>query len=124
MCHVPRGFRHSDMSRHVSQVGMTRDRADTVTYEEGTRSEWTLYKSHLCQDILRLTVLTAAAGCWLVCGSVGKHSGNVGIPNTATLQPGHSKLGPLNILHEDKHCLKIQVLLIQMEVCGKHCTVE
>ena len=95
-----------------------------MTYEEGTRSAWALYKSHLCQDILRLTVLTAllAAGCWLVCASVGKHSGNVGIPNTAALQPGHSKLGHLNILHEDKHCLKIQVVLIQMEVCGKHCT--
>ena len=66
----------------------------------------------------------SAAGCWcwLVCASVGKHSGNVGIPNTAALLPGHSKRGHLNILHEDKHCLKIQVVLIQMEVCGKHCT--
>ena len=66
----------------------------------------------------------SAAGCWLVCASVGKHSGNVGIPNTAALQQDHSKLGHLDILHEDKHCLKIQVVLIQMEVCGKHCTVE
>ena len=126
MCQVPRGFRHSDMSRHVSQVGMTRDRADTVTYEEGTRSEWTLYKSHLCQDILRLTVLTAAAGCWLLAGvwKCGETFRECWDSEHGTLQPGHSKLGHLNILHEDKHCLKIQVLLIQMEVCGKHCTVE
>ena len=64
--------------------------------------------------------------CWLLAGvwKCGETFRECWDSEHGTLQPGHSKLGHLNILHEDKHCLKIQVLLIQMEVCGKHCTVE